>query len=126
VLASACSGSDQPSRAGGTQIVRERDFHIAAPARLSAGEVTLTVDNEGPDAHELIVVRADSDHLPLRSDGLTVDEEGLGNVVVGGLEPGRPNSVRTLRLDLTPGRYVFLCNMAGHYLGGMHTTVVVS
>src|SRR5439155_18551179 len=104
----------------------ERDVHIAAQARLAAGEVTMTVHNEGPDAHELNVVRADRARLPLRSDGLTVDEEGLGKVIVGALEPGRPGSVRTLRLHLAPGRYVFLCNMAGHYLGGMHTTVVVS
>jgi uncharacterized cupredoxin-like copper-binding protein len=33
--------------------------------------------------------------------------------------------VRTLRLKLTPGRYVFFCNMAGHYLGGMRHEVVV-
>ena len=105
VLASACSGSDHASSARGTETVTERDFHIAAPAGLAAGEVTLTVHNEGPDAHELIVVRADRARLPLRSDGLTVDEEGLGKVIVGALEPG---------------------STAGHYLGGMHTTMVVS
>jgi uncharacterized cupredoxin-like copper-binding protein len=31
-----------------------------------------------------------------------------------------------LHLHLTPGRYVLFCNMAGHYLGGMHRTLVVA
>jgi uncharacterized cupredoxin-like copper-binding protein len=44
---------------------------------------------------------------------------------VGELEPGDPGAVRTLRLKLSPGRYVFFCNMAGHYLGGMRHEVVV-
>ena len=36
-----------------------------------------------------------------------------------------PGAVRTLHLKLAPGRYIFFCNMAGHYLGGMHHEVVV-
>jgi uncharacterized cupredoxin-like copper-binding protein len=106
-------------------MVTERDFHISAPAHLSAGDVTLTIHNHGPDVHELIVVRTNSAHLPLRTDGLTVDEEDLSDMTAGALEPGSPGSVRTLRLHLAPGRYEFFCNMAGHYLGGMHTSVVV-
>jgi uncharacterized cupredoxin-like copper-binding protein len=49
----------------------------------------------------------------------------LQNREVGELEPGAPGSVRTLRLHLAPGRYVFFCNMAGHFLGGMPADVVV-
>jgi uncharacterized cupredoxin-like copper-binding protein len=44
---------------------------------------------------------------------------------LGELEPCAPGSVQTLRLHLAPGRYVFFCNMAGHFLGGMHAEVVV-
>jgi uncharacterized cupredoxin-like copper-binding protein len=28
-------------------------------------------------------------------------------------------------LDLTPGKYVFICNVAGHYQLGMHTAFTV-
>ena len=38
---------------------------------------------------------------------------------------GWPGSVRELHVRLTPGRYVLLCNMSGHYMGGMHRTLVV-
>ena len=31
-----------------------------------------------------------------------------------------------LKLHLAPGRYLLFCNMEGHYMGGMHTELVVS
>jgi uncharacterized cupredoxin-like copper-binding protein len=105
--------------------VSERDFHISAPTVLRAGEDALTVRNEGPERHEFIVARVGGAPLPLRADGLTVDEDAVQKQEVGELEPGNPGAVRTLRLKLTPGRYVFFCNMAGHYLGGMRHEVVV-
>ena len=105
--------------------ITERDFRITAPKRLAPGEVTLSITNNGPDTHELIVVRARGKSLPLRTDGLTVNEERLQERIVGVLEPRSAGTTHTLRLHLVPGRYVLLCNMAGHYLGGMHTQVVV-
>jgi uncharacterized cupredoxin-like copper-binding protein len=92
---------------------------------VQAGNVLFRVKNRGPDAHELLLIRDDHGRLPFRGDGLTVDEESLQREEVGVLEPGAPNSVRELEVHLTPGRYVLLCNMSGHYLGGMHATMVV-
>jgi uncharacterized cupredoxin-like copper-binding protein len=105
--------------------VSERDFSISAPKRASAGDVVLQVHNTGPDDHELIVVRTADGRLPFRGDGVTVDEEALQRQEVGTLEPGEPGGTRELRVHLAPGRYVFFCNMSGHYLGGMHTELVV-
>jgi uncharacterized cupredoxin-like copper-binding protein len=122
------SGSGHAETRENTREIRitERDFSISAAAKtLNPGTVTLRVRNNGPDSHELIVTRADDKRLPLRRDGLTVNEERLQPRIAGGLEPGAPGSVRTLRVHLTPGRYVLFCNMAGHYLGGMHATLVV-
>ena len=52
---SGAGGSRQPS----VRVVRitERDFHIGAPRRIAPGRVRLEVANDGPDLHELIVVR---------------------------------------------------------------------
>jgi uncharacterized cupredoxin-like copper-binding protein len=105
--------------------VTERDFRISARKLVSSRDVRLVVHNRGPDAHELIVVRARNSHLPLRPDGSTVDEDALERATVGILEPGAPGSVRQLRLHLRPGRYMLICNMSGHFLGGMHTQLVV-
>jgi len=121
---SGCGGSAILSGDNAVVRVSERDFHISAPKSVSAGDVTLRVQNRGPDNHELLVIRADRG-LPLRSDGLTVNEEALRHAEVGALEPGEPGIARELKLHLAPGRYMLLCNMEGHYLGGMHALLVV-
>ena len=123
LVLSGCGGAAQT---GQTVLrVTERDFRITAPRRAKAGDLVLSVRNRGPDAHELIVVRERSARLPLRRDGSTVSEEKLEPIIAGALEPGHPGSVRKLRLHLAPGRYELFCNMSGHYLGGMRTTLVV-
>ena len=105
--------------------VAERDFHISAPKRARAGEIRLVVANGGPDTHELIVVRESPGRLPLRADGLTVDEEALERSTVATVDDIAPGSVRSALLELRPGRYELFCNMAGHFLGGMHRVLVV-
>jgi uncharacterized cupredoxin-like copper-binding protein len=125
VVAAGCGAHD-----GGAserpRIIRvtERDFRIAAPKTTSAGTVTFMVRNRGPVAHELIVVRRGASPLPLRADDTTVDEEALDPVTAGALEPDG-TGLRALRVRLAPGRYELMCNMSGHYLGGMHAELVV-
>jgi uncharacterized cupredoxin-like copper-binding protein len=105
--------------------ITERDFRFKAPRRIAAGEVSLRVHNVGPDTHELLLVRLRNGKLPLRRDGMTVNEEALEPlhpVTVEGMERGK---TREVRAHLQPGRYVLFCNMAGHYLSGMHAQVIV-
>src|SRR6185312_11027290 len=108
-----------------TVAVAERDFHITAPAVLRSGTVTLRIHNQGPDQHELIVVPGTLASLPLRADGMTVDEEAVEASEPGSLEPGEPGSTRDLTIQLKPGHYVFFCNMEGHFMAGMHVEVDV-
>jgi uncharacterized cupredoxin-like copper-binding protein len=125
LLTGCSSNSEDHPRAGAVVRVSERDFRIKiAPARVRAGDVRLKLLNKGPDAHELIMVRTARRHLPLRTDGLTVDEEGLKAVETIEAEP--PGAAHELRLRLKPGRYELFCNMAGHYLGGMRAVLVVT
>ncbi len=127
LLVSCSSGSSH--RAARTAVVRvtERDFPITvAPARIRAGTVRLLLRNRGPDTHELIVVRSSRGRLPLRSDGLTVNETVLDRATVGTAEGTAPGAVHELLLHLKPGRYELFCNMAGHYLGGMSAELVVT
>jgi uncharacterized cupredoxin-like copper-binding protein len=119
------SGGGSPSSVRIVHI-SERDFHIHAPRRIAPGRVRLEVTNDGPDLHELIVVRDPTGaRLPMRTDGLTVNEQALAPEEVGSLEPGVPGSVRGLTLRLRPGRYEIFCNMAGHYMSGMHAVLLV-
>jgi hypothetical protein len=121
------SGSGHASTLRNERVLRvtERDFHISAPREVTQGEVDLSVHNNGPDTHELIVVRANGKPLPLRRDGLTVDEAALRSRTVATFEGSTAGGGRSERVHLPPGTYVLFCNMAGHYLGGMHTTLVV-
>jgi len=126
LVASACAASGRMAGTGRTLVrVSERDFHIAiAPNHVRAGDVLLVVRNQGPDTHELIIVRSRS-RPPLRRDGLTVDERALGPVTVASLDGAGPGAVRRERLHLAPGRYELFCNMAGHFMAGMHGELVV-
>jgi len=120
-----CAETGTVSRAPNTLVrISERDFRIVVePGRIRAGDVELVVRNQGPDTHELIMVRSSHSQPPLRRDGLTVDEEALH--AVGTVEGVDPHGVRRVRLHLAPGRYELFCNMAGHFMAGMHGELVV-
>ena len=125
-LLAGCGASGTAAQGGNVIAVTERDFAIVAPKVLPAGNVVFRVANKGPVAHELLVVRDTADDaLPMRTDGLTVDEDRLTRSEIGVLEPADAHAVRNLSLDLTPGRYVLFCNMSGHFLGGMHRVLIV-
>jgi hypothetical protein len=125
-VAAGCGAQAHAGRASAQTVpVTERDFHISAPTRLPAGNYRLLVHNEGATDHELIIAPSANGELPLRPDGLTVDEEALEREEPGSLEPGKPGAVRALDVHLAPGRYVLFCNMEGHYMAGMHTELVV-
>ena len=125
LLVVGCAGNEAVSRASDSLVrISERDFRlVVAPGHIRAGEAELVVRNQGPDTHELIIVRARRSQLPLRLDGLTVDEEALRAVAT--VEGVAPKGVGRVRLHLAPGRYELFCNMAGHFMAGMHSELVV-
>ena len=122
LLGAGCGGSTK--RALPVLRITERDFAILAPHVAPAGSVRLVLTNKGPVSHELLVAHATGDRLPLRADGFTIDEDAIEQRLVGALEPAGPG-VRSLVLDLKPGRYLVFCNMAGHAEGGMLSSFVV-
>jgi len=127
VLVAGCGSAVNGSATASAQVnVTERDFHIGLSAStVQAGAVRLRIHNAGPDDHELIVAPKGSGGLPLRSDGFTVNEEAIASSEPGSIEPQQPGGTENLVVDLKPGRYTLFCNMEGHYMAGMHTTLVV-
>ena len=124
-ITAACSAST-PAAQGTVVKVVESDFEIAVQKNVPAGDVVMMVRNLGPVDHELIVVPAPDADLPMRGDGLTVDEDAFKPEPLGAIEPYAPGSIRQLQLHLQPGRYVLFCNMSGHFLGGMHEILVAT
>lgn len=125
MLLVACTKNERPE---GTPVdVALKDFHIQTTEQtVAAGSVVFQVHNDAPMTHEFVVVRTDlpDDQLPIGSDGLRVNEEWLSSM--GELDDVPASESRSLSLDLTPGRYVFFCNLEGHYLGGMHGVLEVT
>jgi hypothetical protein len=100
----------------------------------AAGRVTFDVANEGDDAHELVVVRADDvASLPLNDDEI-VDEEGLPDgAFIGEVEAFPSGESCEGTFDLEPADYVLFCNIAeeeegeieNHFQLGMATEFTV-
>jgi uncharacterized cupredoxin-like copper-binding protein len=118
-------GTQSPPSSEHSVAITERDFHITAPTTLVAGDVTLAIHNAGPERHQLLIVRTGGDDLPLRADGVTIDEQKVSATTLGRIDPQEAGGTRFLKLHLAPGRYTLFCNMAGHYLGGMEAALVV-
>jgi hypothetical protein len=105
-----------------------KDFAIVMPRTLPAGRQTFALTNAGPSPHELVMFQTDLDaaSLPLDPNG-DVDEESsqLHSVADSGaaLRSGATKTVTTR--VLTPGHYVAVCNLSGHYHFGMRLNVEV-
>jgi len=89
--------------------------------------VTFQVHNRGPSTHEFVVVRTGiaASRLPLKTDGLTINEESSALHPVGSVEELDIAHDHALRLHLKPGHYIIFCNLEGHYLGGMRASLDV-
>ncbi len=122
----SCHG---PARPAGREIdVSLRDFRISASAAtVRAGRFTFVIHAHGPTTHEFNVVRTDlaPAGLPLRRDGITVNEDAPELHLAGSREDLDIGDVAQLTLHLAPGHYVVYCNMEGHYLAGMHVPLTV-
>jgi len=94
---------------------------------VKAGEVTFRVTNDSKDTvHEMVVspIKGPADPLPYSADENEVNEDAAGNLgEVAELDPGKAGS---LTLHLKPGKYILYCNIPGHYMSGMWTTITVN
>ncbi|MDQ6618064.1 MAG: hypothetical protein M3083_25790 [Actinomycetota bacterium] len=63
------------------------------------------------------------DQLPLGPDG-RINEDALPKVLDTGTDLPA-GTQRPMTVSLTPGRYVLVCNLPGHYKLGMHVAIMV-
>jgi uncharacterized cupredoxin-like copper-binding protein len=128
LLMPACGGG------GETVDVTLEEFAVGVdPASVSAGEVTFSVTNDGPDdVHEFVVIRTDlgPTELPTDENG-AVDEAGGGMEVVDEIEDMEVGDSEDLTVDLDAGNYVLICNIwdedeqESHYQEGMRAAFTV-
>ena len=127
---SACGGSKSSSSSSppGTINVTEQEYSIKlSSTSLKAGPVHFSVKNQGGMVHEFMVFKTTLAPNALPQKNGVVDEQGAG---VEKISPEVDNinagQTKTLDVQLTPGSYVAICNIAGHYQLGMHTAFTVS
>ena len=88
---------------------------------VKAGDVTFEVVNQGKEEHELVVMKTDlaANALKMRTaDPEKVDEDASAQNL-GEVEDLAPGTTKSVTLTLPAGRYVLICNLAGHYKNGM-------
>ena len=99
---------------------KPNEFSLSAkPASVTAGKVTFDVSNKGTILHEMVVVPGTAASLK-QPDG-TASEAGSPGEVPD-VEPGDSGKVT---ISLPAGTYTLLCNLPGHFAGGMYTQFTV-
>jgi uncharacterized cupredoxin-like copper-binding protein len=93
---------------------------------VPAGKVTFRVKNASKETiHEMLVAPiASADTVLAYVDNENrADEEKSGDLgEVSELEPGKSGA---LTVEMKPGLYILYCNVPGHYMAGMWTTITV-
>jgi uncharacterized cupredoxin-like copper-binding protein len=118
----ACSSS------GGGSAGHELDVSLAEYSitpnlpQVAGGTVTFQVANAGQQDHEMVVIKSDDAPGALPFENGEASEAGSQ----GEIPEVAPGQTQTLTLKLAPGHYVLICNLPGHYKGGMHAGFVVS
>ena len=94
---------------------------------VPAGEVVFDVVNTGEEVHELVLIKSDMDTAALPPSAVKgeVDEAAIGEFI-GAVEDVQTGTMKTGTVTLGPGRYILLCNLTGHYEGGMVGTLQVN
>jgi len=124
LLVVGCAGpaAEAPS---GSQVVAElADYKITVNVpSVKAGTIKIGVRNLGTMEHSFQVLKTDVPQDKLQVDGASAKAKEDGKV--GELASIPVGKSAAVTLDLAPGKYVFICNVAGHYGLGMHTGFTV-
>ncbi len=125
LLGTACSSATSPSGNAGSSPVSKsgnrigvqlKEFSVTPSAStVQSGAVTFSVTNTGKIEHEFVIIRTSDAPGALPVHGAKASEAGHVDEI-GGIVPGTTGS---LTVDLTPGHYVLICNLPGHYQAGM-------
>lgn len=121
----ACGESVPAFQPADVQLVVELSDYKVVPnvTTVKAGPTKVGIRNRGSQPHDLVVLRTDlaPDRLPYDPGRAKAGEPGL----VGRSTELRAGGTAALTLALEPGRYVLLCNVAGHYGLGMRAALTV-
>ena len=110
----------------GTQTISLVEWKVTVASTMKAGQTSFTITNMGTAPHELLVFKSDLDPSAYPNVAGTIKEEGAGITLLSDGDNIDPGASQPRTIDLTPGKYVFVCNIPGHFKQGMFTVVTVT
>ena len=121
VLAVAACGGDEGSTEVG--VVLDEWSVTSSVAGVREGKVSFEVRNDGTMSHQLLVIKNDLPpvQLPVANGSIALSQVN----VVRSVEAVAAGSAAELSFDATPGKYVLVCNVPGHYQQGMASAFLV-
>ena len=110
----------------GAGMMMQRIFVV--PSSVPAGPVSLRVHNTGALTHEVMVLPLNANQYPgQRAIGTNNQVDETGNLAEASRSCGADagdgilaGATAWTTVNLPPGRYELLCNIAGHYGAGMY------
>jgi uncharacterized cupredoxin-like copper-binding protein len=124
LLVAACANAAAEAPTGSQVVAELADYKITVNVpSVKAGTIKIGVRNLGAMEHSFQVLKTDlpPDKLPVDGASAKAKEDGK----VGEIPSIPAGKSAALTLELTPGKYVFICNIASHYQLGMHTGFTV-
>jgi len=124
LLVVSCSQPAADAPAGSQVVAEMADYKIMVNVpSVKAGTIKIGVRNLGTMEHSFEVLKTDlpQDKLPVDGASAKAKEDGK----VGEIKSIPAGKSASVTVDLTPGKYVFICNVASHYQLGMHTGFTV-
>ncbi len=123
----AASASAAPSASAATNTIALSEWKVIVAATITQGTSTFAISNIGTIPHELLVFKSDlqPSAYPVDAAG-NIEEEGAGVTLLSDGDNIDPEASQVRAIDLTPGTYLFVCNIPGHFKAGMFTVVTVT
>ncbi len=119
----ACSGSSEAIPTDVDVAVHMQDYKvILSVATAKAGVVRFGIKNEGGMEHSFELIKTDLPFDQLPTADAKAKEDGLVKQVKS-IPVGK---VSVVSADLAAGKYVIICNVAGHYQLGMRAAFTVN
>ena len=119
----AAEASGAVAAQNGKVTVTTTEYAFAPTAiTAKAGKLKLTLSNKGQAVHEMVVLKTGQAASAMKVGSSARVSESAS---VGEVSETAAGATKSTTLDLKPGKYVYVCNIPGHYSDGMYGTLTV-
>jgi len=123
--AAAASAPSASPLSGATVSLTE--WKVTVAGTIKSGTTEFTIANLGAAPHELLVFKSALAPAAYPTDAAgDIIEKGAGVTLVSDGDNIDPAGSQTRTIDLAPGKYLFVCNIPGHFKQGMFSVVTVA